>query len=68
MFLFQVINRYRRRLSADEGIASSIAIGINRRYNLRACIVTESIELVVNPLVPIIYTLSKGLNKGGLGP
>jgi hypothetical protein len=68
MFLFQVINRYRRRLSTDEGIASSIAIGINRRYNLRACIVIESIELVVNPLVPIIYTLSKGLNKGGLGP
>jgi hypothetical protein len=68
MFLFQVINCYRRRLSADEGIASSIAIGINRRCNLRACIVTESIELVVNPLVPIIYTLSKGLNKGGLGP
>jgi hypothetical protein len=62
-----VINRYRRRLSTDKGIASSIAIGIDRRCDLRAYIVIESIELVVNSLVPVIYTLSKGLNKGGLG-
>jgi hypothetical protein len=68
VFLFQVINRCGRRLGADEGIASSIAIGIDRRYDLRARIVTESIELVVNPLVPVICALSKGLNKGGLGP
>jgi hypothetical protein len=63
-----VINRCRRRLGADKGIASSIAIGIDRRCDLRACMVTESIELVVNPLVPVVYALSKGPNKGGLGP
>jgi hypothetical protein len=63
-----VINRCGRRLGADEGIASSIAIGIDRRCDLRACMVTESTEPVVNPLVPVVYAPSKGPNKGGLGP
>lgn len=57
-----------RRLGADEGVASSMAVWINRTRSLGARMVTDPAKPVIDPLVAVKYTPSKGLNKGSKGP